>query len=132
MKDYENEIDILDEGIERFKSAKWNASKFITRRDTAIKALLKMIEVEKVSREKSEAKKKKNEERENNLKEKKNQPIGKAIIQLDDEGNVIAEYQTVTEAASTVGISTKSIRDAAKGIQKHAAGFCWKYKEDNG
>ncbi len=49
---------------------------------------------------------------------------------MDDEGNVIAEYQTVTEASETVGISTKSIRDAAKGVQKHAAGFCWKYKDE--
>ena len=42
---------------------------------------------------------------------------------------VICWYPTVTEAALKVGVSTKSIRDAAKEIQKHAAGYCWKYKD---
>ena len=37
---------------------------------------------------------------------------------------------TASEASKAVGISPKSIRDAAKGVQKHAAGYCWKYKDE--
>ena len=54
---------------------------------------------------------------------------GRAICQLDDEGNIIAEYESLSQAVETVGVSSKSIRDAANGVQKHAGGFCWKYKD---
>ncbi len=57
------------------------------------------------------------------------QPIGRAMLQMDDDGNVIKEFETVSAAAVATGISPKSIRDAAKGVQKHAGGFCWAYKE---
>lgn len=33
-------------------------------------------------------------------------------------------------ASKEVGVSPKCIRDAAKGIQKHAGRFVWKYKDD--
>ena len=48
---------------------------------------------------------------------------------MDDSGNVIREYESVTLASNKVGVSTKSIRDAATGVQKHAGGFVWRYKE---
>ena len=48
---------------------------------------------------------------------------------MDDEGNVINEYNSLQEAINTTGINSKSIRDAAKGVQKHAGGFVWKYIE---
>ena len=51
------------------------------------------------------------------------------ILQMDDEGNVINEYNSLQEAINTTGINSKSIRDAAKGVQKHAGGFVWKYIE---
>ncbi len=57
------------------------------------------------------------------------QPVGRAILQMDDEGNIIREFQTVTAASQEIGIDPKSIRSAAKGLQKHAGGFCWAYKE---
>ncbi len=57
------------------------------------------------------------------------QPIGRAMLQMDDDGNVIKEFETVSAAAIATGISPKSIRDAAKGVQQHAGGFRWAYKE---
>lgn len=57
------------------------------------------------------------------------QPTGRAMLQMDDNGNVIKEFETVSSAAIATGISPKSIRDAAKGVQKHAGGFRWAYKE---
>ncbi|MBR6090372.1 MAG: hypothetical protein IKP86_10590 [Anaerolineaceae bacterium] len=53
LKDYENEIDILDEGIKRLKSASINVGKsigkFESRRDSAIKELLKKRKIERKS-----------------------------------------------------------------------------------
>ena len=132
LKDYDNEIDILDEGIERLKAEGCNTSRLETRRETAIKSFIKEKEAEKTAREKTEAKKKKQAEKEAQKQERtvnEREQHRKAMLQMDDEGNVIAEYSSVTEAAEAVGISTKSIRDAANGVQKHAAGFCWKYKQ---
>lgn len=56
--------------------------------------------------------------------------IGKrAVIQMDDSGNILAEYESISSASTSVGVNSKSIRDAANGKQKHAGGFCWKYLE---
>ncbi len=129
LKDYENEILILDEGIEKVNES---AKRFlITRRDTAIKALYKKQEDDRIKIEKEEAKKRKQEERELSKNQSSSQKgQGRAIIQLDDDGNILAEYPSVTKASETVGVNTKSISDAAKGKQKHAGGFCWKYKDE--
>ncbi len=50
---------------------------------------------------------------------------------MDDEGNILAEYESLAQAVEAIGVSSKSIRDAANGVQKHAGGYCWKYKNDN-
>lgn len=139
LKDYDNEIVILDEGISYFGEE--GAPSLVTRRDAAIKALFKVQEAERESvRKKQDREKKREEERLRKQEEKAelarqkaaNPPevTGRPVYQIDDEGNILAEYSTVAEASKTVGISTKSIRDAAKGVQKHAAGYCWKYKDE--
>ncbi len=46
-----------------------------------------------------------------------------------NEGEIIKEYSTIAAAVAESGVSSKSIRDAANGIQKHAGGYCWKYKD---
>jgi DNA polymerase III subunit epsilon len=48
---------------------------------------------------------------------------------MTDDGVVIKEFKTIASAVKEVGVSSKSIRDAANGVQKHAGGYCWKYKE---
>lgn len=50
------------------------------------------------------------------------------ILQMTDVGKVIKEYPSVAAAIKETGINSKSIRDAANGVQKHAGGYCWKYK----
>ncbi len=54
---------------------------------------------------------------------------GRGVIQMADDGTIIKEYDTVASAVSETGVNPKCIRDAASGKQKHAGGFCWKYKE---
>ncbi len=55
---------------------------------------------------------------------------GRKIVQMNDEGGVINEFETIAAAVRNTGVNSKSIRDAANGVQKHAGGFCWKYKEE--
>lgn len=123
LKDYSNEISILDEGIIRIpeKSNLWQ-----TRRDKAKSLLSKKKEAEKRATDKKTKKTEVSTERVSTNIKRSN---GRVILQLDDEGNIIAEFDTIVAAAKQVGVSSKSIRNAANGIQKHAGGFMWKYKE---
>ena len=43
IKDYENEIDILNEGIVRLKHHKINVGRFEARRDKAVELFLKQL-----------------------------------------------------------------------------------------
>ncbi len=52
------------------------------------------------------------------------------VIQSLDNGDVIAEFDSVAAASRETGIGVKSIRDAATGRQKHAGGYCWKYADN--
>lgn len=55
------------------------------------------------------------------------EPHKKTIIQqLDDNHNVIAEYISIGEASTAVGISASSIYKALRGERKHAGGYKWK------
>ena len=54
-------------------------------------------------------------------------PGSRRIGQYDDDMNLIAEYDSATLAAKTVGSNRTSIRDCANGKQKHAGGFIWRY-----
>lgn len=57
--------------------------------------------------------------------------VGKrAIVQLDDDGQVLMIYGSSTEASDVVGISPKTIRDVLNGKYKHGGGYCWKYADD--
>lgn len=114
LKDYSNEISILDEGISRMPEhfGEWDA-----RRDKAIKLLYAQQEQERNSI-------KTVKQKEEKIPAK---PRGRAVIQMDENGNVIKEFETVAAAAQEVGVNAKGIRDAANGIQKRAGGYCWKY-----
>ena len=132
LKDYDNEIDILDEGIARESKQGTNISRMVARRDTAIKMLLKQREKEQNAKERLEKKQKQtnlNSEKSNG-REQDNKQTGRPILQLDDDMNVISRFESVAEAVRKTGINSKSIRDAAKGKQKHAGNFVWRYEEE--
>ena len=57
-------------------------------------------------------------------------PNARKIGQYDDDMSLIQEHESVSSASKAVGVSPKSIRDAAAGRQKHAAGFVWKYLDE--
>lgn len=125
LKDYDNEIDILDEGIEREKKHGKCISRMMTRRNNAIKMLLKKREKEQKNNKKN---KKPNSD---SIEEKSTQKRkGRPILQMDDEMNVIEQFDTIAEASRKTNINSKSIRDAAKGVQKHAGGFVWRYIDE--
>ena len=51
----------------------------------------------------------------------------KNVIQLDDFGNIIAEYESIKQAEKETGINNSKITMCCKGKRKHAGGFCWRY-----
>lgn len=53
------------------------------------------------------------------------QSRGRAVRQLDMDGNVIAEYPSIALAVAAVGTNAKSIRDVLSGKQKKAGGYRW-------
>ena len=127
LKDYDNEIVIIEEFLSRGAYGKdW---RFEARRAAAIKALYSKQEAERKEIKKTIEKEKKKKEKEEKEQVKERVQRGRAICQLDDVGNVIAVYDSLSQAVETIGVSSKSIRDAANGVQKHAGGFCWKYKD---
>lgn len=54
----------------------------------------------------------------------------RAIVQCDMDGNKIAEYPSVKEAALNTGIGRPMISQAITGHCLTAGGFIWVYKED--
>jgi len=52
---------------------------------------------------------------------------GKHILQLDKEGNIIQEHNSIKEAAKHVGKKRSNISCCLIGISKTAYGFQWKY-----
>ena len=53
----------------------------------------------------------------------------RAILQMDDDGNILKIYASISEATRAIGLTSKTIRDVANGKGKHAGGFCWKYAD---
>lgn len=125
MKDYSNEITILDEGIARIPN---QSGIWVTRRNKAIKLLFLQQETERKMAEKEKQKAKKSEEKESVASAPK-QSRGRAILQMDSDGNIIKEFDTIAAAVQEVGVNSKSIRNAANGVQKQAGGYRWMYKE---
>lgn len=54
----------------------------------------------------------------------------KAVIQMNDDGMVLNEFQSIKEAAKCIGAKTfGGISAACKGKTLHAYGYRWKWKE---
>ena len=130
IKDYDNEIVIIEEFMQLNPDTQYGELE--ARREKAIELLYDMQQAEKVKAEKEAIKKQKQLEKEAASAARESEPktsSGRAILQMDDAGNIIKEFESVTLASKEAGVSPKSIRDAAKGVQKHAGGFVWKYKD---
>ena len=95
--------------------------------------LEKLKEAEQKQREKEEKKLAKELEKqkkaESSAPNGETKRAGRGIIQMNDESTIVNEFDTIAAAVRETGVNSKSIRDAANGVQKHAGGFCWKYKE---
>lgn len=143
LKDYDNEIDILDEGIERLKSLNISTFKLEARRDKAVQRWykkqerlkkqegnqIKRQEIEKQRLERLEEKRKK-EELKISVDGLPKKEVKRAVLQLSEDMRVIKRFDSVSEAAREIGVDPKGIRSAAKGLQKKSGGFAWKYEDD--
>lgn len=52
----------------------------------------------------------------------------KTVIQMTEEGNSIAEFESAVEASKVVKLNPSNISAVCRGEQKSAGGFKWKYK----
>lgn len=52
------------------------------------------------------------------------------VVQLTMSGDIIAEYESMMEAANTVNTPEPNINRCCRGKMKSAGGFKWMYKED--
>ena len=50
---------------------------------------------------------------------------GRAVCQIDENGEIIAKYKSIAEASRMVGVNSKSIRCVLNGTQKRAGGYYW-------
>lgn len=127
-KDYEKEIAISEEAIAHLDA--FHADHFRYRKERASQLLLASQQKEALAQQKEQERAVKVAERQRKKEEaaaKPKQPCGRPIMQCSDDGTVIKIFESVAAAAAEAGVSTKCIRDAANGRQKHAGGFCWKY-----
>lgn len=54
----------------------------------------------------------------------------KPILQLDPDGNIIAEYPSATFAAIAIGGNRQHISQCCTGTRKKSNGFIWRHKND--
>lgn len=51
----------------------------------------------------------------------------KEVLQIDLEGNIVAQFKSVAEASSQTGISKSPIAKTCRGEQEQTGGYFWKY-----
>ena len=56
----------------------------------------------------------------------------KKVLQMDLDGNVVKEWNSMTDASKTLKINLSCISMCCKGTRKKAGGFAWKYSECGG
>ena len=56
---------------------------------------------------------------------------GKAVKQMDVNGNTIEIFPSKRSASERTGINARSISDATAGVQKTAGGYKWAYVDFN-
>lgn len=92
--------------------------------------LWKEKETERIAAEQEQQKKKEKKVEEKKKASAERKSSGRPVLQMTDDLVIIARYESIAEAIRETGISSKSIRDAAKGVQKHAGGYVWKYEDE--
>lgn len=128
LKDYDNEIAILDEGILRNQNSH-HCEALETRRYKAVCLFIKRQQKLQAEQEKLQKK----QEKQNTTYKTETGPKkskGRAVLQLSDDMTLIRKFESIAEAERVTGVNSKSIRDAAKGIQKHAGSFVWRYADE--
>lgn len=55
---------------------------------------------------------------------------GRAVRQLSRDGELVAEYESLSAACNATGALVPNIVKCAKGIYKTAGGYIWKYKNE--
>lgn len=66
----------------------------------------------------------------NSVRIKHTSRISEGVLQYNNNGKIIAEFESVTDASKKTGIGYYSIHDAIRGRQKHAGGYGFVYKKD--
>ena len=51
------------------------------------------------------------------------------IIQLDNDGNVLAEHVSIHEAGRGTGVAFQNISKVLRGLRPRAGGYVWEYKK---
>lgn len=66
--------------------------------------------------------------KDNQRKAQLNNSNSKTVLQLDLNGNVLAEYPSLNEACRQTGIFAQNIGACCKGILKQTHNYLWRYK----
>ena len=56
-------------------------------------------------------------------------PLNRAIIQMTNDFEFVAEYKSLHEATRATGIAWQNIWKVCDGRRPRAGGYRWKYKE---
>lgn len=56
--------------------------------------------------------------------------IRKPVLQIDKEGNVVNEFESLSDASKCVGVHYQNITFCCKHNSRTAGGYKWKYKTD--
>lgn len=67
----------------------------------------------------------------NNCLRRQNTKHSKPVLQLDLQGNLVAEFPSAAEADRSTGIKYSSISQCCSGLRKTAGGYAWKFKGEN-
>lgn len=129
LKGYDSEIAVLEKGLSECDPPA--GKEVLLERKSRAQELLSR------SQKREDEEQQKAQKREERMLRKQQEELRKAqepmkdssrpIVQLSDDGAVIKEFPSVAAASRELNISAKCIRDTAKGRQKHAGGYCWRY-----
>jgi len=56
----------------------------------------------------------------------------KAVVALDDDGNILAWYSSACDAEGKTGLCARNIRSCCNCMRKHVGGYRWRFFDDLG